>query len=631
MSAIFGIFNLDGRPVDPENLNRMKQAMDYWGPDGSGTWSEGPVGLGHLMLYNTPESLYETLPLRSGSGDLVLTAGARLDNRDDLFRALNVPPPERNGMPDGALILKAYEKWETDCPVHLLGDWAFALWDARQRRLFLARDHFDVSSLYYLQNGRTFIFASSLKGILALPEVPHRLNRRVIASYAPGYNHDAATPYQDVFRLMSAQTMTVTTDNADAHRYWRLEDAPEVRYRSDQEYLDAFLDVYTEAVRCRLRSHRPVGTQLSGGFDSGSIAVLAAQELARTGQRLPAFSSAPQYDVTGVVPNGRCGDETPYIEATCQAAGNIDLTLIKAKNVSPLEGIKRVMEIQEQPECAASNAFWIVALLEAARQQGIGTLLSGWGGNLTVSWAGDRGEYLRQLLKNGSWGAYLQEIAAWRKTNAIPLWRAIGSQVLKPFIPTSWLNRYQAREHDQFTPLNMALARSLASGYQREVMSPASALGALNLFFRNGRAGFTEAELGAAFGLDVRQPTMDKRLIEFCLGIPQDQYTRNGKNRLLIRRAMAGRMPESVLWSKCRGLQGADIGYRVRASNAEIEAALQKLETSPLAREFLNLPRMADVLQRAKHELNPTISGQIGMILLRGLMIGLFLQRFEDG
>jgi asparagine synthase (glutamine-hydrolysing) len=154
----------------------MKQAMAYWGPDGSEMWSEGAIGLGHLLLYNTPESLYESLPLRDGAGTLILTAGARLDNRAELFRALNIHPNEQAKMPDSALILKAYQKWGTDCPAHLLGDWAFALWDARQQRLFMARDHYGVTGLYYYRDRRRFFFASSLKGLLALPDLPCRLN-----------------------------------------------------------------------------------------------------------------------------------------------------------------------------------------------------------------------------------------------------------------------------------------------------------------------------------------------------------------------------------------------------------------------------------------------------------------------
>ncbi len=181
MSAIFGVFNLDGKPVSPDTLQAMQQAMAYWGPDGDGLLCEGGVGLGHLLLHNTPESLYESLPSKHQDTGLLITASARLDNREELCRALAVPHPVRPTLPDSTLILKAYEKWGDECPDRLLGDWAFAIWDPRQQRLFLARDHHGNTGLYYYANARCFAFASSLKGLLALPDVPHRPNALRIA------------------------------------------------------------------------------------------------------------------------------------------------------------------------------------------------------------------------------------------------------------------------------------------------------------------------------------------------------------------------------------------------------------------------------------------------------------------
>jgi asparagine synthase (glutamine-hydrolysing) len=119
MSAVCGIFNLDGRPVVQEIMGGMLTAMNYWGPDGSGIWRDvvgGFVALGHLMLHSTPESVGDTLPRTNTSGNLVLTSHARIDNRDELFRRLNVSPSERAKMPDSTLILMAYQKWGQECP-----------------------------------------------------------------------------------------------------------------------------------------------------------------------------------------------------------------------------------------------------------------------------------------------------------------------------------------------------------------------------------------------------------------------------------------------------------------------------------------------------------------------------------
>ena len=127
MSAIFGMFRLDGKPVSQEVLSDMKNAMDYWGPDGSGIWCEGNIGLGHLLLHNTPESLNEKLPMVDSLDGLVITANARIDNRDELFNVLGISYPQRVDMPDSQLILRAYQKWGDDSPDRLLGDWSFAI------------------------------------------------------------------------------------------------------------------------------------------------------------------------------------------------------------------------------------------------------------------------------------------------------------------------------------------------------------------------------------------------------------------------------------------------------------------------------------------------------------------------
>ena len=357
--------------------------------------------------------------------------------------------------------------------------------------------------------------------------------------------------------------------------------------------MDAFLEIYTEAVRCRLRSHGPVGVMLSGGLDSGSVAILAAQTLAQTGQHLFAFSSVPAYDVTKTTPPNRCGDERPFIEATCRAAGNIDVTYIKAQKRTPLGALERGLFIHELPATVNASYIWILDTLETAQQQQIGTMFDGWGGNFTISWTGKRQHYLKTLFTQGRWKTYVQEVHAWRNVNSASLWHAIRSQVVQPFVPPMWLERYQ-----HLVQRPRGVSKAARRSFDNE--ATASLNPGIYYNFRNGLTALF-FELGGAFGVETRQPAMDKRVIEFCLGIPADQYTRHGKDRLLIRQAMAGLMPESVLWNKCRGLQSADIGQRIRASQAEIEKALQRLESSAFVRHYVDLPRVVAAFQTVRH------------------------------
>jgi asparagine synthase (glutamine-hydrolysing) len=638
MSGICGIINLDGRPVAPESLDAMMQAMAYWGPDGSGVWWHGQVGLGHLLLYNTPESVHERLPYRDEAADLTITARARLDNREELADALGIPHPERQEMPDSSIILKAYQKWGEDCPNRLLGDWCFAIWDGRRRRLFIARDHCGNTGLYYHQSDGAFSFASSLKGLLALPETSRRLNELRLAQILVSWPEQGApTCYQDIFRLPPAHALTVGPQWIKVWQYWCLEDTPRLRLGSDQEYLEAFLDLYTQAVRCRLRSLRPVGVTLSGGLDSGSVAALAARELREQGKVLPAFSSVPQFNSNGAVAPQRFGDETPFIEATSCHAGNIENIYIRAEEVSPLNGIEQGLQLHDEPGHAAVNYYWLVALLHEAKSRGIGTLLTGQGGNATVSWSGQG--YLASLARTGQWRTLHQELLNYRAIRRRPWWRIVAGQMIKPLLPPYWPFQYRVlklgREpwagysaiHPDFARRLSLADRMLTGGHDPTFAPKADSRKARHDIIMPGRGilGALWQEMGAGFGLEARDPTLDKRLLEFCLAIPDEQYAKGGLDRRLIRLAMKDLMPPQVLGNTRRGLQAADIGWRLRDSWQEISQALDKVEDSPTAREYLNVHKMRAILASLKIAVTRSNTEQTGTILLRGLMAGLFL------
>ena len=160
----------------------MMQALAHQGQDGSQVWQEGMVGLGHQMRRDTPESLSETLPWRHPGATLTIIADARLDNRDELGQALGILPAERPHYPDSRLILLAYERWGERCPEYLLGDFAFAIWDGRHRKLFCCCDHLGRRPFFYYHDGQRFLFASEAKAILAIPGIEKKLNRKRLAA-----------------------------------------------------------------------------------------------------------------------------------------------------------------------------------------------------------------------------------------------------------------------------------------------------------------------------------------------------------------------------------------------------------------------------------------------------------------
>ncbi len=402
MSAIFGILDMSGADVEPQSLNSMRQEMATWGPDRSAIWIDRGIGLGQLLLFNTPEAVREKLPREGSDGSFMLTAEARINNREDLFRELNVDPGERSELTDSQLIERAYLRWGCTCPDHFPGDWSFAIWDRRDQKLFLARDHHGNTSFYYYQDADYFAFASSKAALLALPRVPRRLNELRISQTLVSWSaHGPETEYSGVMRLPPAHAMVVTRDKVDVWRYWYLEETPEVRLKSDDDYVERFLEIYTEAVRFRLRSHFPVAASLSGGLDSGSVCALAARELRAEGQRLAVYSFVPIFDTREVVGPGRFGDESAYISVTSRQAGNIDVNYIEARDVTPLDGVHEMLAAHDAAGHAAVNYFWIAEILQSCTATGSWNSLdrSVWECQRFVDWAKGFTRFLRSTAR----------------------------------------------------------------------------------------------------------------------------------------------------------------------------------------------------------------------------------------
>jgi asparagine synthase (glutamine-hydrolysing) len=242
MSGIAGIFNLDSRPVEGTDLWQMLSMLKRRGPDGSNVWCVGSIGLSQTMLVTTPEASHERLPHVSVQGDLVIVADARLDNRAELIVGLGLQDREQENIGDSELILGTYRKWGETCPDKLLGDFAFAVWDSRNQKLFCARDQFGVRPFYYYHDpGRIFVFASEPRAILVLKQIPYRINEARIADFLvtqlEGIDK-TSTFFEEVYRLPPANIFAVTPDGIKQQQYWSLEPGSELKLGSDDAETD---------------------------------------------------------------------------------------------------------------------------------------------------------------------------------------------------------------------------------------------------------------------------------------------------------------------------------------------------------------------------------------------------------
>jgi asparagine synthase (glutamine-hydrolysing) len=560
MSAIFGIHNTDDPQVRRLEMQHLRAHLAYRGPDTSAIWSEGHVALGCCLLQTTPESVFERMPANDDAETCCITADVRLDNRAELTRTFGLNKHPSSKITDSELILEAYLKWGEDCPAHLLGDFAFAIWDRRTRTLFCARDQFGVKPFYYFHGRNHFAFCTCIDGLLQLDWVPRRLNEQRLASHLTTYFADTtATFYADILRLPPAHSLRLNQNGLQFARYWKLAPDCETRFSSDGEYVEAFKSIFQEAVNCRLRTNCRPGAMLSGGLDSSSIAAMAGHLMARDGCGPLATFSA----VFDKVPES---NERSYIESLVRKGG-FEPSILAADECNPFQPPPDLARTQTEANSAA-NLYINWSLYELARQRGVRVMLDGFDGDTTISHGV---AYLSELAQANQWiklGLLVPALAAVSNCSAPGLfWQYLWQEGLWPRLPSpakrvcrGVVRRWQNLRHHRPAPccvLDKSFVDRIGLPKYRAGLGDTAAPSA-----RTERASHYQTvnwgvmpstlelleQTAAPFGVEVRFPFWDRRLIEFCLGLPPELKIRDGYTRWIMRKAMDGLLPSDVQW-----------------------------------------------------------------------------------
>ena len=276
MSAITAIVHWDGRPVEKSFLESANACVSYRCPDGSWVWANGTVGMAQADLATLPEDEPGTPVV---SGQLRIAASCRIDNRDEIKRALSDDCAPRSNT-DAALILSAYQAWDETCVDRLIGDFSFIIWDGYRRKIFAARDISGVRQLYYYCDQQKLIIASDRTQIFQDHTIHFEVDEeQLIECLTPVFQCESGFDqgFFRGFRALSAGSLLQAEQGKIAVRpFWEWEDkAPD--HRPKKQVLEEYIHTLEEAVRCRLRSRSPIAIELSGGLDSSAIASLAAR------------------------------------------------------------------------------------------------------------------------------------------------------------------------------------------------------------------------------------------------------------------------------------------------------------------------------------------------------------------
>jgi asparagine synthase (glutamine-hydrolysing) len=537
MSGIFGVVSCDGGVVAGDALDPMMPAMSVWATDGRRTATAAGAAFGHAALHVVPHAESERQPFTHPQWpDLMITADAWLDDREALWEALGIEHEQRGAMGDAELILRAYERWGAACVGRLYGDFAFAIWDASRRELFCATDFLAKRPLLYAIDAHTVRFASDINALLAaLPAAP-RMNEVYIAA---GLQFDVAwaslrhTYFEGVMSLPPGHMLTVNARGARLERWWSPQSVAAQPAASDVEYVERGRSLVQRAVQDCMRTERRVGAHLSGGLDSSSVAMLAGWTARERGDRLPTYTWLPPPPADGALPV-----DHDRILQVCALAGatvryvdpeSIDVDEWKRRDPArlPTTMLRHEPIVQQQ-----------------AQQDGVRVMLSGWGGDEIISFNG-RG-YIMGLVARGRFGQVHRDLSTLARARGegvigrlLVYQKMLRTRVLTP----SWQAFVAPRFAVASAPPDVGARPEFLRRY-------ADAVGALRgvqlvgaeIGVRRSQSALIEhghltqriaswATAGAAHGMFYRYPLLDRRVVEFCLGLPEHLHFGDGGTR----------------------------------------------------------------------------------------------------
>ncbi len=577
MSAIAGLYNLNNEePVVIEQRDGMMRALEKFPADDSQVWQKGPVFLGCHAQWITPESIGEQLPFYDSERKCAITADCIIDNREELFEALQVPREDQKTIPDSLLILLAYYKWGEECPKHLIGDFAFMIWDERERKMFGARDPSGYRTLYYFKTPKVFGFCTTIEPLFSLPHIKKELNEEWLAEYLAITGmidtvEARTTPYKDINQIPPFHTVSIKNGGILLHKYGQFFHEKKIKLKTDDEYVEAFQDVFQKAVTSRLRTYKNIGSHLSGGLDSGAVVGFAAKELKKEDRTLHTFSYLPPSDFVDYTSQRVVANESPLVKKTVEYVGGINDHYLNFDGISSYSEMNSILEINEMPYKFFENSFWLKGIFLEAYKENVGVLLNGDAGNLTVSW-GNALNYYAILLKRMKWIKLLLELNQYSKKTGGSRFRNLpmifkmtsaGNQkVLNNVIENSLLSSTFAEQTQIYSKLEAYgldhygwFSGSNIYDLRRrtvEDMAP----------WNSGNTLYTKLSL--KYPLWKRDPTFDSRVVRFCLSLPENQYVQKGMDRALIRRSTNKILPDEIrLNQRVRGIQAADWIHRM--------------------------------------------------------------------
>lgn len=569
MCGLFGIVHTL-TAADPALVERHTNLAAHRGPDGHGIYVDGNVGFGHRRLSIVELSELGAQPMRHARRNVCVIHNGEIYNHLELRRELQALGHEFRGQSDTEVILAAWLEWGRDCLARFNGMWAFAIHDAERAEVFVARDRFGVKPLYWMRTSDAVAFASEIRQLRPLLNSA-TCNEQLMRDYlATGLtDHTPATFVRGIEQLPGSHWLSIDTNSGRTTegRWYTPGASQEASRLSPDQAAEALLALLKDSVRLRLRSDVPVGTCLSGGLDSSSIATLAA----------PLYREAAGRDFRAItaISTEHANNEEAYASIVVQRSR---LSWIRiTPTFEDFEAtLENVIVGQEEPFGSPSVSMqWFV--MREARRQGVTVLLDGQGGDEALL-GYDRyyGAWARELVSHRGLGALP---TAWRQLRAAndnmrPMRAAayLSGSVFAPLRSASLKWRYPFLRHPRLPAAQRDFARTTKDAAAMQVHELTSTNLPMLLRYEDRNS--------MQHGIETRLPFLDYRIVEFALGLQAATKMREGWTKWPLRRAMDESMPREITWRRNK------IGFEA-PSRTWLGRLLPAIRSAVLASRFL--------------------------------------------
>jgi asparagine synthase (glutamine-hydrolysing) len=614
MSALAGIAFADTQRLAERECARMLAAQKIYGPDGTAQTSAGIAALGRALACCLPEDEFDQQPISIAGGRFTLIADCRIDNRAAIALDCGL---NTTGLSDTAVIAAAFNRWGRDCFDRLRGDFAVAVWDNQERCFILARDALGTMPLFFHHSKDMIAIASMPQGLNVLPQLPAKPDPDYVAATLRSFSVDGLGSFwQGIGRVTPGHIATLDFGGVQQRRYWLMPQG-HLRLKDKRDYAAALREKIEHAVSSRLRGETQVATHLSAGLDSSAVTGAVATQLRGTG-RVFAFTSAPRegYDLHR---RNLIVDESVAAAETAALHANIDHIIVRPGADWSIAAVERQFQLAQEPAANICNLAWTHGIADAVKARGLKILIPGQMGNFAMSYDGMH--MLSEPLSRRDWREAFGNL--------------MTSGPGKSRLLSSWLNIFGPSWYVKLRQPDFGRHAGLSPGRDADATRfimpriKASYRDTIHEALLRVDLGPNRKALYAGWGIDERDPTMDRDLFDFTATLPLSVFRHNRTSRALIRGAAQKWVAPSVLAETKRGYQAADWHEGMTSKREWIGQEVAAMaDYAPIA-ELLDIERIEQLVSEWPEGdwHNAATTRDYRLMLLRGISISHFMRR----